>query len=265
MEQHTTLVVIGGGNMGAALVQGLLAAGHTSGGIAVCEARADRRAELESMFPGLSVSGHVPTCTEAIIAVKPGDVTSACRQAVTAGATRVVSIAAGVRLAALQAACGEHVKVVRAMPNTPATVGLAATAFAPGDGCGSEEREWASRLLSSVGLVIEVGETMLDAFTGLVGSGPAYLFYIAGALRDAAIREGFDATTSATLVARVLVGAAALLEREPEAADDLRRRVTSPNGTTAAGIAEFDSRRVDEAIIAAVHAATERSRQLGGV
>ncbi len=263
MEERTTLVVIGGGNMGSALVQGLLAAGHPRDGIVVCETKADRRTALRSMFPGLSVSEHVPACTEALIAVKPGDVPSACGQAVAAGATRVVSIAAGVRLDALQAACGEHVKVVRAMPNTPATVGLAATAFAPGHGCGSEEREWAKRLLSSVGLVIEVHETMLDAFTGLVGSGPAYVFYMAGALRDAAIREGFDAATSATLVARVLVGAASLLEREPEAADELRRRVTSPNGTTAAGIAEFDSRRVDEAIIAAVHAATERSRELG--
>jgi len=118
-------------------------------------------------------------------------------------------------------------------------------------------------LLSSVGLVIEVQESMLDAFTGLVGSGPAYVFYVAGAMREAAVREGFDAATSATLVARVLVGAASLLEREPDAADELRRRVTSPNGTTAAGVAELDARRVSDAIVAAVHAATERSRELG--
>lgn len=263
MGERTTLVVIGGGNMGAALVQGLLNAGHRRTDITLCESRAERRIELQSMFPGLSVTEHVPACTEALIAVKPGDVAATCRQAVAAGATRVVSIAAGVRLDALQAACGEHVRVVRAMPNTPATVGLAATAFAAGDGCGSEEREWATRLLSSVGLVIEVQESMLDAFTGLVGSGPAYVFYVAGAMREAAVREGFDAATSATLVARVLVGAASLLEREPDAADELRRRVTSPNGTTAAGVAELDARRVSDAIVAAVHAATERSRELG--
>ena len=263
MGDSAALVVIGGGNMGASIVQGLLAAGRSSAGIAVCEVSAQRRTELLAMFPGLLVSDVVPDCSEAIIAVKPGDVVAACRDAVAAGATRVVSIAAGVRLATLQAACGSAARVVRAMPNSPATLGLAATAFAVGDGCGATERDWATNLLSTIGIVIEVEESQLDAFTGLVGSGPAYVFYVAQALQDAAMRQGFDAETGARLVARVLVGAAAMLEREPDSAIELRRKVTSPNGTTAAGVGELESRHVADALVAAVEAATTRSRELG--
>ena len=118
-------------------------------------------------------------------------------------------------------------------------------------------------MLSCVGSVIEVEEAKLDAFTGLVGSGPAYAFYVAEALRDAAVAEGFDAETSAALVARVLLGAAVLLDREPLDAKALRARVTSPNGTTAAGIAALDERRVRDAFVAAVRAATARSKELG--
>jgi len=261
--KHATLVVVGGGNMGAALVQGLLAAGRHTADIAVCEVSAQRRSELQTMFPDVLISEMVPPCSEAIIAVKPGDVESACRDAVAAGAKRVISIAAGVRLTTLQAACGGDARVVRAMPNTPATLQLSATAFAIGHGCGASEREWATQLLSAIGIVIELDEAQLDAFTGLVGSGPAYVFYIAEALRDAAIRQGFDASTSATLVARVLVGASALLEKDPGAARELRRNVTSPNGTTAAGISELEARNVADALIAAVDAATKRSRELG--
>lgn len=263
MGEGATLVVVGGGNMGAALVQGLLANGRSAKELAVSEVNPQRRSELEAKFPGVLVVEQVPRCSEAIIAVKPNEVASACRAAVSAGATRVISIAAGVRLASLQAACGVDVRVVRAMPNTPATLGLAATAFTVGESGGAAERDWARNLLSSIGIVIEVEEPQLDAFTGFVGSGPAYVFYVAEALREAAIRQGFDAATSATLVARVLVGAAAMLERQPDAANELRRNVTSPNGTTAAGINELDAGRVADAFVAAVQAATNRSRELG--
>jgi pyrroline-5-carboxylate reductase len=255
--------VIGGGNMGAALVRGLLRAGHQPGALAISEVSSKRREELTGMFPGVSVHDSVPACSEAIIAVKPGDVATACASAVAAGARRVISIAAGIRLDTLQRATGAGVRVVRAMPNTPATVGLAATAIALGDSCDDDDRRWAHDLLASIGIVVQLDEPMLDAFTGLVGSGPAYVFFVAEALRDAAMREGFDAHTASELVARVLVGAAALLNDEPESATALRERVTSPNGTTAAGIAELDSHNVREAFVAAVRAATQRSKQLG--
>lgn len=261
--EHRTLAVVGGGNMGAALVQGLLAAERDPSSIVVCETSAARREVLRGMFPRVEVRDSVPECTEAIIAVKPPDVPAACQAASAAGAVRVVSIAAGVRLSALQNACGTGVRVVRAMPNTPALVGLAATAMSAGSGCDDVDRAWARELLSCVGMVVEIEEPMLDAFTGLVGSGPAYAFYVAEALRDAAIAEGFDAETSAALVARVMLGAAALLDREPLDAKGLRERVTSPNGTTAAGIAKLDEEGVREAFMSAVRAATRRSKELG--
>jgi pyrroline-5-carboxylate reductase len=263
VTQRALLAVIGGGNMGAALAQGLLQSGRSTNDLAICEVSAERRTTLAGMLPGVVVTTEVPACSEAIIAVKPADAIAACRQAVAAGARRVLSIVAGVRLAALQDACGSSVRVVRAMPNTPALVGLSATAFSVSASCTAEDRGWAGALLQSIGMVVELDESMLDAFTGLVGSGPAYVFYLAEALRDAAIAEGFDARLSGELVARVLVGAAALLEREPQSAKELRARVTSPKGTTAAGVGVLDDRSVHDAVVAAVHAATQRSKQLG--
>ncbi len=249
--------------MGSALVQGMLRAGHTAGDITIVEVNAGRRAELVDVFPVVNIAGVVPSCDEAIIAVKPSEVAGVCQAAVAAGAKRVVSIAAGVRIAALQAACGADVRVVRAMPNTPAIVGLAATAMAASATCTAADRSWARSLLETIGIVIEIDESMLDAFTGLIGSGPAYLFYVAESLQAAAVAEGFDQATSATLVAQLMVGAAALLEREPQHARELRERVTSPNGTTAAGVAALNEHHAHDAFIAAVRAAARRSRELG--
>ncbi|MGA1418724.1 MAG: pyrroline-5-carboxylate reductase [Ilumatobacteraceae bacterium] len=257
------LVIIGGGNMGAALAQGMLRAGHSESAVSICETSAQRRAELATMFPKLSVVADIPSCREAVIAVKPPDACSAAKSAVSAGAERLISIAAGVRLSALRESCGGSVRIIRAMPNTPATVGRAATAISPSPECTSADRQWATELLSSVGSVFEIPEAMMDAFTGLVGSGPAYLFYVAEALRDAAVAEGFDPQTSGELVTKLLVGSAALLELQPDSAAELRARVTSPNGTTAAGVAALESHRVREAVIAAVRAATRRSKELG--
>ena len=118
-------------------------------------------------------------------------------------------------------------------------------------------------MLESIGIVVQVDEAMMDAFTGLIGSGPAYLFFVAEALVEAAREAGFDADTSAELVAQLFVGSSALLAREPSAARDLRARVTSPNGTTAAGVAVLDRERVRDAIVAAVLAARKRSHELG--
>lgn len=263
MGDRATLAIIGGGNMGAAFVTGLLHGGFDPSGITICEVSEARRLALQTEFPDVPVVDSLNSCSEAIIAVKPGDVSSACQSAVKAGATRVLSIAAGVRLHSLTEACGATIKVVRAMPNTPALVGQACTAFAASANCASADREWARELLSAVGAVVELDETMLDAFTGLIGSGPAYVFYVAEALRDAAVAEGFDPATAADVVSQLFVGAAALLAREPANAADLRRRVTSPNGTTAAGIASLDDDRVRDAFVSAVRAATKRSKELG--
>lgn len=259
----STLVVIGGGNMGAALVHGVLRAGRNPSDVTIVEASETRRRELVETFRGVNVTDAVTACRDVIIAVKPADVAEVCALAAACGATRILSIAAGVRIARLQQASGAGVRVIRAMPNTPAVVGMAATAIAVSSDCTDDDRAWACELMAGVGMVVELDESMLDAFTGLMGSGPAYVFYLAESLQAAAVAEGFDSESSAHLVAQLIAGSAALLQREPQHARQLRERVTSPNGTTAAGIAVLEARHMHDALLAAVRSAAARSKELG--
>lgn len=260
-ESHVELAVVGGGNMGAALVSGLLAGGRPASSLAVVEVSAERRAALAAMFPGVSVGADVPPCRAAVIAVKPYDVEAACGDAVRAGATRVLSIAAGVTLAVLEAAA-PGAAVVRAMPNTPALVGQGASAIAGGSSATSDDLQWAEDVLGAVGVVVRVPESQLDAVTGLAGSGPAYVFLIAEALVDAGVLNGLARPIAEQLVTQLLVGSAALLADRGDA-PALRAMVTSPGGTTAAGLRELEDRGTRAAMLAAVSAATARSRELG--
>ena len=161
--------------MGAALAGGLLASGFVSPSeLVIVEVIAARREQLTTMFPGVTISPLITPCGSAVIAVKPPDVPTASQSAVTAGATRVLSIAAGVTIKTLEAACGAGVAVIRAMPNTPALVGEGASAIAGGAHANEVDIAWAEAVLGSVGLVVRVPETQLDGVTGLAGSGPAY-------------------------------------------------------------------------------------------
>ena len=146
------LVIVGGGNMGAALLGGMIAAGSHAETLAVVEPIEARRAELARRFPGVTIDATVPPCAAAVIAVKPPDVPAAVASAVAAGATRVLSIAAGVSIATIQAAAGSSaVAVVRAMPNTPALVGEGASAIAGGATATDDDLEWAEGVLGAVG------------------------------------------------------------------------------------------------------------------
>jgi len=257
------LVVIGGGNMGAALVAGLLARDPARAGrVAVVEAAPARREELGAIVPGATVVAEVPPCSGAVVAVKPGDVDAAVRAAVAAGATRLLSIAAGVTLDALERAAGPGVRVVRAMPNTPAVVGRGASAIAAGTAAGEGDLRWAEEVLGAVGVVVRVPEHQLDAVTGLSGSGPAYVFLVAEALVEAGVLNGLARPVATELVTQLLVGSAALLAERGDA-PGLRAMVTSPGGTTAAGLRVLEARGVRAAFLDAVTAAAERSRELG--
>jgi pyrroline-5-carboxylate reductase len=258
------LVIVGGGNMGAALLGGLLAAdGADPAGFAVVEALPARRAQLAEEFPGVAIEATTPPCSAALIAVKPGDVVGAVEGAVAAGARRLLSIAAGVSIASLEAAAGSGVAVVRAMPNTPALVRQGASAIAGGTAATDEDLAWAESILGAVGTVARVGEQHLDAVTALTGSGPAYVFLVAEALVDAGVAAGLARPLAAQLTTQLLIGSAALLaERDDPAA--LRAMVTSPAGTTAAGVQVLESRAVRAAVVDAVLAAAARSRELGG-
>ena len=255
--------IIGGGNMGGALARGLVAGGLPEADLTIVEVDAAKRDALAAQFPGSTIAGEIAVCTNVVIAVKPADAAAATRAAVGAGATTVLSIAAGVTLATLAAAAGPGVAVIRAMPNTPALMGEGASGFALGEGCGAATEAFAAEVLGSVGLAVRVDEVLLDVVTGLTGSGPAYLFYMAEALIAAGVAEGLPADTAEALVRQLFLGAGTLLARSPESPTRLRENVTSPNGTTAAGLAALAAAGGREAIIAAVRAATARSVELG--
>jgi pyrroline-5-carboxylate reductase len=248
--------------MGAALLGGLLAGGWQADQLAVVEVAAGRRSDLRDQFPSVLIADVVPPCAAAVIAVKPYDVAAACVAAVAAGARRLLSIAAGVTIDALQRAAPDAV-VVRAMPNTPALVGQGAAAICGGVSADDADLSWAESILGAVGTVVRVSEPQLDAVTGLAGSGPAYLFLVAEALTEAGVLAGLPRATSEALVSQLFVGSSALLAQRGDPAA-LRAMVTSPGGTTAAGLRTLEEHATRSALIEAVMAATARSRALGG-
>jgi pyrroline-5-carboxylate reductase len=176
--------------------------------------------------------------------------------------TLVLSIAAGITIAELEAAAPGR-PVVRAMPNTPAIVRKGVSAIAAGSAAGEADLELAERLLGSVGIVVRVPERMLDAVTGLSGSGPAYVFLLAEALIEGGVLNGLPRDVSITLVEQTVLGAATLLADSDEGPEALRAAVTSPGGTTAAGLRALEQGGMRGALLDAVTAATERSRELG--
>jgi len=263
----TGLALLGGGRMGEALLGGLLDAGWEAESLAVAEVDPERRRSLEERFRGLrvvpSAAWAVADADVVVVAVKPDDVPGVLEQAAASLGkdALVLSIAAGVQIATLEAAAPGR-PVVRAMPNTPAVVRRAATAIAPGRHATDTHLDLAERVLGAVGTVVRVPEAQLDAVTGLSGSGPAYVFLVAEALIEAGVLAGIPRPTADTLVRETLLGSATLLA-QGESPESLRAAVTSPGGTTAAGLHALEARGVRAAILDAVRAATARSRELG--
>jgi pyrroline-5-carboxylate reductase len=250
--------------MGEALLSGLLAAGWAKPeALGVVEKLAGRRAEIAKQYPGVAILEAPEKTDGAVVAVKPDDVESACGAIAAAGCHRVLSIAAGVTLARLEQALGGDIPVVRAMPNTPALIGAGAAAIAPGSRASDDDLEWAESILSAVGVVVRVPENLLDAVTGLSGSGPAYVFLVAEALIEAGVLAGLPRDVSTTLTNQTLLGAARLLTETGDGPEALRAAVTSPGGTTVAGLRALEQAGVRAALLDAVMAATERSRELG--
>jgi pyrroline-5-carboxylate reductase len=175
----------------------------------------------------------------------------------------VLSVVAGIPALRLEAALAEGTAVVRAMPNTPALVGRGATAIAGGSHVTADDLDWAEGVLSAVGIVVRLPERHLDAVTGLSGSGPAYIFLVAEAMIEAGVLVGLPRDVSRSLTVQTLLGSAELLAGSGDEPEVLRAAVTSPGGTTAAGLRALESRAVRAAVLEAVVAATERSRQLG--
>ncbi len=257
-----TLQVVGGGKMGLALVGGLVASGWTEeAAIVVVEALPTQRDAIARQFPKATVLDRPIAAVDTLLALKPWLTTEVAATLESPG--RVMSVAAGVTIEALESALPAGTPVIRVMPNTPALVGAAASAIVGGRSASSSDLDWAEGLLSSVGIVEVVTEKQLDAVTGLSGSGPAYVFLVAEALTDAGVRVGLTRATAARLANQTILGAGAMLAAGEESATELRAGVTTPGGTTAAGLGELERHALRAAFQDAVVAAAARSEELG--
>ena len=250
--------------MGEALLAGLIRSGWASAEeIAVSEPVAERREYLATTYPGVQVHDGPVAADGAIVAVKPAYVPEASAQLGEVGCGRVLSIAAGISTATIEAALPSGTPVVRAMPNTPALVGAGAAAIAGGAAATDDDLAWAESILSAVGVVVRVPEDQIDAVTGLSGSGPAYVFLVAEAMIAAGRSVGLPDDVAEKLALQTIMGAGRMLVESGDSPEQLRINVSSPNGTTVAGLAKLDELGVRDAFAAAVQRATERSKELG--
>lgn len=260
------ITFIGGGNMAAALIGGLLARGHAAGGIRVVELQAEARARLAAQFGVACMDSAVAPLGEAVVlAVKPQQMRAAA-EALRPRLTRelVITIAAGIRLVDLSRWLGGYATLVRCMPNTPALIGAGITGLYASVAVGAGQRALADSILGAVGATLWVPEeAMLDPVTAISGSGPAYVFYFVEAMQQAAQEMGFSASDARKLAVETFAGAARLAAQSQEEVALLRQRVTSKGGTTERALASMDADRVKELIVRALHAANQRAHELG--
>ena len=257
------LQIVGGGKMGEALLGGMLSSGWASASeIAVVELSEERRNELETAHSGLVVGDAVHKGVDALVAVKPQYVEGVVKSLGEANSPRLLSVAAGVTTEKMEAAAPDC-RVVRCMPNTPALVGQGASAIAAGSKASDADLDWAESILSEVGMVVRVDETDLDAVTGVSGSGPAYIFHMAEAMTAAGINAGLAPEVADALTRQTLLGAATLLSESGEDPAVLRQNVTSPGGTTAAGLQVLSNADFMALVDDVVRAAVARSIELG--
>lgn len=267
MLDGNTLGFIGGGNMAEALIAGIIGGGAVSpGSILVAEKHPEREAYLQAQY-GVSTVGIEELATRAdivVIAVKPQVVDEVLDQ--LAGRMNeedlIISVAAGVPTARFERRF-PRTPVVRVMPNTPALVGQGMSVIARGSMATAHHLAYARAILATAGKVVELDEDKLDAVTAVSGSGPAYFFYLVEALVDAAETLGLDRETATTLVVQTAYGAATMLRDSGKAPNELRTAVTSPGGTTAAGVEVLEARGARELFTAMVTAARDRSAELG--
>lgn len=264
------IAILGAGSMGGAVLQGLRQPGVTvEGGIRVTNRRADpsRHPGVTSYALDVDESANLRAVDGAgvvLIGVKPVGVAALLEEigpALAEGAL-VISLAAGVTLAALERRLPAGTPVIRAMPNTPATVGLAVTGISAGASASAEHLILARALFETVGDVLEVPEERIDALGTISGSGPAYVFFLIEQLQAAARARGFDDAEAALLVQGTFRGAVELLRTADLPPEELRRRVTSPNGTTERAIAVMERAHLDEVFDEATAAALARSREI---
>ncbi|MBN1614557.1 MAG: pyrroline-5-carboxylate reductase [Deltaproteobacteria bacterium] len=270
MLKNRKIGVIGGGKMGSVLIHGILARGLVApGDVIVADVAKDRLVELSDRYGIATTEDNGKAVRGAdviILAVKPQILAEVLEGIAVRVTPRklIVSIAAGVSTGFIEGRLGKGARVIRVMPNTPALVGEGMTALAGGSKATTEDLALVRHMFDAIGLTVEVREDLMDAVTGLSGSGPAYVFVIVEALADAGVLMGLGRDVALKLAAQTLRGAAKLcLEGEWHPAQ-LKDMVTSPGGTTIAGLQALEEGKLRATLMAAVEKAALRSRQLGG-
>jgi pyrroline-5-carboxylate reductase len=268
MSLGKKIAFLGTGNMAEALVKGLLRAGAAAPAeIACAEPREARRREIEERYRVRTVPSNRDAVVDAdviVLSVKPQVIDAVLDEiAPDLAGKLVVSIAAGVPIAAIARRLPPSVRIVRTMPNTPALVGAGAAALAAGPTAGPADLELATRLLGAVGTVAVVAEPLLDAVTGLSGSGPAFVYLFIEALADGGVKAGLPRAEALALAAQTVLGSARMVLETGEHPGRLKDQVTSPGGTTIAGVHALERAGFRGAVIDAVEAAARRSRELG--
>jgi pyrroline-5-carboxylate reductase len=260
---------LGAGRMATALAQGLAAAGLAKAAALIAsDPLPPAREAFAATTGGAACASNAEVVSKSdvvVLAVKPQHMAQALADVRDAITDRhlVVSIAAGTKLASIAMGL-PHGRLVRVMPNTPCLVGQGASAYCLGRGATSEDGKLVERLLSAVGKSVAVDEKLLDAVTGLSGSGPAYAFVMIEALSDGGVRMGLPRNVATLLAAQTLRGAAEMLLTSGEHPGVLKDQVASPGGTTIAGLQALETGGIRAALMAAVEAATLRSAELGG-
>jgi pyrroline-5-carboxylate reductase len=259
---------IGCGKMAGALVRGALQAGAITRDEVVASDRLAEAARSLGQDAGIRiVAGNADVCAFAdtlVLCVKPNDALAALREMKPGLAAKlVISIVAGLPIAALQEAAGPGARIVRVMPNTPALVHKGAAAYALGPGANEADATATEGLFGAIGTVCRVKEDLLDVVTGLSGSGPAYVYLVIEALADGGVLMGLPRELALPLAAQTVSGAAEMVLRTGQHPAALRDMVTSPGGTTIAGLEALEAGGLRSALLSAVRAATERARALG--
>ena len=274
--KNTQIAILGTGSMGKAILSGLLAAGTSPSNIRVTtksQASADAITsshEIQAAALDSDSTANSSTAKDAelvILAVKPVMILETLKEvsAVLKPNCLVVSVAAGITTAAMEQQLSGNAVVVRAMPNTPSVVGLGVTGISKGSNVSAKQLDLAVELFSSVGKVLVVDESKIDALSTISGSGPAYVFYFAEKLITAAKSLGFNEQEASLMVKETFLGSATLLATSSSSPEELRQQVTSPNGTTMQATGRFDAADLERVFIEATEAALARAKELGRV
>jgi pyrroline-5-carboxylate reductase len=260
---------LGCGNMGEALVKGLVEASVVSAGaLMASDTRSDRLGDLDRRYGVRIAKDNVELareCDVVVLAVKPQIMAAVLTEVAPTLSRRqlVISIAAGVATATIRKEVGKDIRLIRVMPNTPALVLEGATAIAKAKGLEDGDLETAQEIFGAVGKVVVLDEELMDAVTGLSGSGPAYVAVVIESLADGGVKMGLDRVTAMTLATQTVLGAAKLLLETGLHPGSLKDMVSSPGGTSIAGIAALEEGGIRTTFITAVERATQRSRELG--